>query len=496
MLIDVFTFLFETEGNEEVKKSLNDLDESTKKTTDSSEKMGRAFAELTKALAPLVAGYTMLHEVMDFSKEAEQVGFLTNMTGLSANALDTLGFAAAQFGGNIQTASNAIMGLQRNIMQLRRTGDGALVQAGMMYGINISMDPEQMLKNIAKRMEGLTIPMQMDLGRMLGLDNSTIMMLQGGLESFTEELERAKKYSFLDDKMVKNARELMRVNRENAAIWDGLKNILMDYLSPFVITILENIRDIGAYLHDHKELVVGVAVGIGAIATALMPIEKIVMSIGAFIGGWGGVLAAIIASLTLIGEDLNKFLNGQDSLFGELIKEYPQVVEMIKTAIATQDEFLRKIESGEAWEALKKRGGEAWEALKELGASAIKDLINVFEKLRTLEVWGDLKIKITNMLDIFKMIYQTIKGSIMGALNELVNYDYSGNLMLFWKRLKTMIEETAAAISSFFDKYKGIIERAVELAGMFVAPEAVVGYELVKAAESASPPAAGWRWWT
>lgn len=440
MLMDVFGFLFEAEGTDELKAELSEVDKRTKEVSQDANKLSDSFSDLTRALAPLAAAYGVLKASMDFSKEAEQIGFLSQMSGMSAQALGELGFAASQFGGDINSAASAVMGLQRNILQLRRTGSGPLVQAGMMYGINISTDPEQMLKNIAKRFESLSAPMQMDLGHMLGLDNATIMMLQGGLQQFTEQLEKAKKYTFIDDKMVERARALMKVNRENAAIWEGIKNVLVDYINPFVLGLLEVVRDIGEYLFEHKTIAFTIAGGIAAIAVAMLPIEKIGAAVLGFFTGWGGALVAVTAAIALIGDDVEHYLKGANSLLGELVQQFPELKGAVDSTITAIQNMWEALKSGEAWNTVKAQFN-AWSS----EIAAFWDRFAQTEEFERLKnVFTTLQPELTVIKNVFKSI-QDIAGAVFNQVGDIISqmakwYSESDGTMNIFRGIASIIE--------------------------------------------------------
>lgn len=447
MLMDVFGFLFETEGTEDVKSELSQIDKKTQEVKQDTDKLSTSFSDLARALAPLAAAYGVLKASMDFSKEAEQIGFLSQMSGMSAQSLGELGFAAAQFGGDINSAASAVMGLQRNLLQLRRTGSGPLVQAGMMYGISLSTNPEQMLKNIAKRFETLSAPMQMDLGHMLGLDNATIMMLQGGLKQFTEQLEKAKKYTFIDDKMVERARALMKVNRENAAIWEGIKNVLVDYINPFVLGLLEVVRDIGEYLFEHKTIAFTIAGGIAAIAVAMLPIEKIGAAVLAFFTGWGGALVAVTAAIALIGDDVEHYLKGANSLLGELVQQFPELKGAVDSTITAIQNMWEALKSGEAWNTVKAQFN-AWSS----EIAAFWDRFAQTEEFNKLKnVFTTLQPELTVIKNVFKSI-QDIAGAVLNQVGSIISqmtqwYTASDGTMNIFRGIAAVIETIIKGIT-------------------------------------------------
>lgn len=440
MILDTFAFLFQSEGTEQVKKDVSDLRNENKKLVEENNNVGNSFQNLVGIIAPLVATYGALRSVMDFSREAESIGLLANASGISARSLSELGFVSAEFGGNINTASNAIRGLERQLMSLYRTGSGPLMQANLWYGVGISNDPEQMLKNVAKRFETLNRRQQFDLGKMLGLDDATIMSLQGGLKKFNDELERAKKYTFIDDKMVERSRELMRVNRENSAVWEGLKNIFLDFITPTIQFILETMRDVGEFLHEHKGLIAGIAVAVGAVTVALMPWARILLAVKALFSPIGLMLTGIATLVALIGDDIEKYLSGQNSLIGKLFEAFPQLKIWIEQARAWFNELWEDVKKGAAWENIKEKATEFFTAFKE----DISKLVAFF-----IESWGKISENITDTKQYFVNLYNEASKTL-GDLAKVV----SDELSEAWDDFVKNIQNTPQLISDAIEKIK------------------------------------------
>lgn len=461
MILDTFAFLFKSEGSDELKSQLKNLREETKQTEVDTQSLGDAFKELTALLAPLAAAYGVVKSAMDFSKEAEQIGWLTNLSGIATKTLGELGFMAEEFGGNIQSAAHSVMGLQRNITQLQKTGGGALVQAGMQYGLSISTDPTQMLRNVAKRMETLNTAQQVDLGRMLGLDNSTIMMLQGGLKKFNEELERAKKFNFIDEGMVDRATELMRVNRENSAVWEGLKNILLDYINPFVYWIIENCRDIGLFLHEHKGLIMGIGVAIAGITAAFIPWTKVFATIISCFTGWRGLLLGISAAIALIGDDLEKYWSGQDSLIGKLFDKFPQLKGLVDNAVVELNRFWKYVKSGDAWEDFKSKAAGALDVIKSAWQK-----FKLTDEFKTLsDLFDSFKPHLEAIKNVLAGVYEKIKAVFEKTAEWFKQVSGEEFVLKVFQTIATVIEQIAKGIAQIIEKFGELSKAAAEWLG-------------------------------
>ena len=300
MLLETFAFLFHTEGTDKVKEDVKSLKEDTDKLSESNKTLKEGFESLINVIAPLVAGYAGLHGLMNFAEENNQLWMMSQLTDVSARALSELGFAMSEFGGNAQTASNTIQRLQMNIMQLRRTGGGALAQAAMMYGVGISSDPMKQLENIARRFQSLNATQRLDLGRMLGLDQSTILMLSKGVENFRKEMQRAKEYTFIDDKTVEKVHDFKKSFAEFSAILGSVGTELATTILPYAKEIIDWAKEALKYLKEHKGVILTIVGALGAIGASLISWKSVFIAIASPIGQ----VVALVTALALVAEDV------------------------------------------------------------------------------------------------------------------------------------------------------------------------------------------------
>lgn len=380
MIQEIFAFLFTAEGGDKVASSLDDIDKKSKQVTAQNKELSNSFASLATSVISVTAAWKAYSEAMSITNQNDQLYLMQEMTGIGASTLAQLGLASEQFGGNVNTASHALMGLERNIMQLRKTGSGPIMQAAMWYGLGISSDPEKMLRNIAKRMESLPRRMKFDLGRMLGLDNSTIMLLGKGVQNLEKELKRAKEYTFVDEKKVEQSHELKKSISEMGYLIGGIGTDIMATISPHVQSIVEVVKNSITFLKEHKDFVKSIAIGVGLIWF--------------FMGGWKTALGAIsltakglvFTAIVAAAEDIYKYFTGADSALGAFLEKNPELKEKVDALGQAVADVWDYLASGEAYRDLENWAQENPEFIngcKKLG----KAIENIWEY-----IWsGDAK---------------------------------------------------------------------------------------------------------
>lgn len=196
----------------------------------------------------------------------------------------------------------------------------------------------------------------------------------------------------------------------------------------------------GEFLHEHKGLIAGIAVAVGAVTVALMPWAKILLAVKALFSPIGLMLTGIATLVALIGDDIEKYLSGQNSLIGKLFEAFPQLKIWIEQVRAWFNELWEDVKKGAAWENLKEKATEFFTAFKE----DISKLVAFF-----IESWGKISENITDTKQYFVNLYNEAS-KILGDLAKVV----SDELSEAWDDFVQNVKNTPQLISDAIEKIK------------------------------------------
>lgn len=397
-LAGVFTFLFETKGSDKLKKDVKEIEKGLKDTEQNTKNLTRSNNELLSSVTRLYASYLgfkkILTEVFGYASGGEQLLLLSRNAGIGAEQLQKYGVALANYGGNLSSVSATLSHLNQQMQDLKFGKGGALQEASLRYGLDISganglATGEELLFNIAKRMQGLNQTEQLDFGRKLGLDPATITWLQTGLDNITKDLEKASKLTLYSPEDIENSRKfqisLRELNLSIQKIWASLSRFLM----PIFTAIFDIGKSIFSYLAEHKGFILGffgalgVALGVVAVATGVIT--------GQFLF-WAGVIAGVSALIGLLVDDIITFMEGGDSFIGFLIDNFMDFVKFLEKIGSTiSNIFIKAFEDLgqsliEPFIALGKFFNEFFD---NLGKKILSSIIGVFDFI--IEKWNKLK---------------------------------------------------------------------------------------------------------
>ena len=329
-ITDTFSLVFETDGAEAVVKEfkrVKDASDAAAKSADqntkATKKAENGFIGLKnsvlKAIAPLAAFGVIVNRTLNFAQQGENLLFMANSAGVAAESFNALAMAAERIGGSRAGMAASLGSLSSSLLGIRRGEENGLTQAAMYYGVkfygpNGVATPEEMLENIARAMEGRTVAEQMDMGRMMGLDEGTIRLLQRGVEGLRKEMALAQKYNPFDEKALKNIQEFKYSLRELKAAFTMVAGQFLRDLIPHMQRWAEIGKDAFDWLIDHADVVKLALAGIGAAILAAF-----------------GPLGLISGLLVLLVDDFATFARGGKSALEPLWKIVSKIVDGIKT---------------------------------------------------------------------------------------------------------------------------------------------------------------------
>jgi hypothetical protein len=319
-IIEKFYILFKSDASEvkkgadEAKKATLDLDNSLKNVNKGTEKVGASFLELAKAGASFLGVAAAIHEVFSgitgANDYALSLGDASRAFGINAAELDVWGNAVKRTGGTVESFQSALRGLSQHF--------GASEQVAL-----------AVLPKLADVFQRLGRFRALQYGKILGLDEPTILLLLKGRREIESIIERQRELGTVTNENIDNAQKYRIAQNDLATAFRSLYLTLGNDVIPVLSSFYEFLVPPIEYLKRHTNLVIGAFIGIGA-AAAIMLAPFIIA--GAEIILVTVLIGAAIAAFALLFEDIEAFRNGQKSLIGLLLEKWPIIGTVIKTA--------------------------------------------------------------------------------------------------------------------------------------------------------------------
>ena len=134
------------------------------------------FADTAKRFLGAWVSYEFFkNAISNFSEYTTQLSNASAITGASVNSINALGGALKRFGGNADSAINAIKSINQHLHEAK-FGGGALLEISKKYGVVISKGAtaEQTLLNLAKQMGRYDRQTRIAIASQLGIDEAMV----------------------------------------------------------------------------------------------------------------------------------------------------------------------------------------------------------------------------------------------------------------------------------------------------------------------------------
>lgn len=323
-ILETFYVLFKADtsdvkkGSEEVQKSTKQLEDTLTNTSAATEKIGGEFADMARSFTGLVAGAisfgTIIAGIKSANDYAFNLGNTSRLLGVQVEDLDAWGNAVQRSGGTAE-------GFQASLKALGQ-------QLGGSPAIAMKILPQ-----LADSFQRLGRYGALRYGRMLGLDDNTILFLEQGRRAVEDMIKQQKELGVVTTKETEIAKaynqSLLSVKTSFRMIFLELASAVIPYVTRFLDILLPGLE----FLGHHMEIVKGALLGIAAIAAVFLA-----PMIAAFVAANAPLLAiitgltALITVFSLVYEDIEYFLEGNKSLIGTLLEKWPLVGAVIKAA--------------------------------------------------------------------------------------------------------------------------------------------------------------------
>ncbi|WP_197328958.1 MULTISPECIES: hypothetical protein [Ralstonia solanacearum species complex] len=356
-ILETFYILFDSDakdvkkGAENAEKATGQLEKKIKAADMTSTKLGMSFKSLigmaTGAIAGALSVGALVSGVARAVADADALGKSSEALRVEVDTLHAWSEAAERSGGSGEEFRKTLTGLNDKVSELAKTGKGEIGPLLQRLGVrfrdlngNVKTTP-QLLLDVAKSFERLSKTESAELGRKMGLDEATIALLQKGRQAVEEQIKRQKELGVVNKADAEAAKQYTeQLGKAKVALGDlgqvfqHMFTTVATTVLPVLTWLLKKFEAFTTYLADHSDLVKGCFIGLALVLTAmyLPAVLSAAAATLALLAPYlliGAAIAAVGALFALAYEDVMAFLDGNDSLIGELAKRWPIIGEIV-----------------------------------------------------------------------------------------------------------------------------------------------------------------------
>lgn len=416
MILDALKYLIQadtrdaTKGISDMRKSTDDLTESMVKTEKQADSATDKISGLAKgvigllgvtasAAGLLAASLTRVQEVADMQRLADSIG-------VSVSEVDALGGAFERAGSSAASANDLMLKLTEGIGKGLQDVKSKEAQTFSALGISLKnaqgqiLGADEAVLKMAGSLEGMGAAAARVALVDLGItDPKTIeLMLKG-----RQELERLVTLQKNQGVVSKESGERARQFSETL---DGLRTTsgrmvdgFLDKFIPALTTMIQWLSKVIDFAAEHKDAVVGFLMAIAGVVTYFYLPAMLSAAAATLAATWpilaiGAAIALAAAAFALIYDDIVNFIEGNDSMIGQIFTKYPAVEKAVRSLISVFQEY---------WKAVK------W--VFEQSSAAIASFSDT--SLKVLDAMGK------GVRDIFKWLVDAITGSMKFITDSL-----------------------------------------------------------------------------
>lgn len=302
--------------------------------------------------------------VYSVASSMDDLGDFADRNDVGVESLQELGYAAQLNGSSLDAVKASVQGVNSVIGQAI-TGVGRGAKMFEKFGLSARnadgsvKNFDQILDDVAKRMQGMDRREALSMAEKLGIDASLVPMLQSGAANIATLREEARAFGVTSEDDAKAAGAFADAMDRTKFMIQALTNSLAVGLMPMVTDVIDRFK--AWYLENHKVIKSGletflkyttVLIGllwnsatrlVSALINAVQYLSqfKVITYAAGMAVAWLMVslfaipiaIGAIIAAVLLLLDDYTAWQEGNDSLIGDILNKWPNAIHIMRSLL-------------------------------------------------------------------------------------------------------------------------------------------------------------------
>lgn len=471
-LLDALTYVIDADNsklNKEIDKSEQKTDEFGKSMLTAEgraglmeQKIKGVFTRIGAAILATVAASKALETFNNHVQTVEQIRNTSDALGVVIEDVDAFGKAIERMGGDAQGARDSLTDMAESIGEALQDVESGRAKTFKALGISLK-DVNGQAKNavqgmieLAGAVEGLGREQAVFRIKELGItDNRSVELLLKG----RQEVERMLRVQKEQGVVTKESAERVRVYSEALAKLKQSAGVatsgIVDWILPAITRFIQMLDSVVTWMNRHDTFVKGFFIGLTTILTAMFlpAVISATAAVWALIAPFLAVaapIAAVVALFALLYDDVMNFLEGNDSLIGQISEKYPIVGQTVREmAEAVKAAFRWVVDAiASSWEAIKGFPDQFVGAFSAMGASVGETVQAMANAVKAAVEW--VKAALTGA-------YQSVTTFASGAVNAFVAMGKS--IGAIFQGVVGVVKSAWTYISGVFDSVSSVISR-------------------------------------
>jgi hypothetical protein len=348
-ILDTFFIMFDVDagkledGIEKSKKKTSELEKALKQVEDQGGKLGKSFSNMLKeaggAVAAALSVAAIGYGIKVSADYADQLGKTADALDVNIEELSAWSDVVSMSGGTAEGFKASLGNLTQQFADIKAKGTSESLVFFQQLGIELEDSEGKMkgvmdvLPELAEKFEGLSKAESLGLGRKLGLDEGTIMTLQSGRRAVEDMVAKQKELGAVTAHQAKVSAEFNDAISQLSFTFRGLFLSIGESVLPAFQSLIQWGEKIVIFFKKHSDFITGLFIALGvAVAVYLTPplMAAAAAALTAFAPFLliGAIVASVIGVFALLYDEITNFIEGNNSMIGEISKKWPIVGEV------------------------------------------------------------------------------------------------------------------------------------------------------------------------